>query len=123
MIIPSPPASVDFNGTWENGLGSEMDLVVNVNLLSGEYRTNVGLPAPSEEFDLTGFVTGDLITFTVNFGRYGSLTTWAGQQTETSTGQVEIKTLWYLTKNVPDSREPNELWSSILAGAGTFTRP
>lgn len=122
MVEAAPAPSVDFEGVWMNGLGSEMELSVNGNALSGVYRTNVGAPAPTEEFALVGFVTNDLITFTVNFGKYGSITAWAGQHTEVSAGQFEIKTLWHLTKNVTDQNEPEELWSSILAGANTFTR-
>ena len=123
MTEPAPPPSVDFAGVWENGLGSEMEIAVNVNQITGVYRTNVGAPTPSEEFDLVGFVTGDIITFTVNFGKYGSLTAWAGQHTEVSAGVFEIKTLWHLAKNVPDANEPEELWSAILAGANSFKRP
>jgi hypothetical protein len=122
MTEPAPAPSVDFEGIWINSLGSEMELAVNGNTIAGVYRTNVGAPAPTEEFALVGFATNDLITFTVNFGKFGSLTAWAGQHTEIAAGQFEIKTLWYLTKNVADANEPAELWSSILAGANTFTR-
>jgi hypothetical protein len=100
-----------------------MELAITGNKVAGVYRTNVGAPAPTEEFDLTGFVSGDLITFTVNFGKYGSLTAWAGQHTEIRSGEYEIKTLWHLAKNIADANEPADLWSSILAGANSFTRP
>ncbi len=123
MSEPAPPPSVDFEGNWENGLGSQMELSVNGNAVSGVYRTNVGAPTPTEEFDLVGLVTGDLITFTVNFGKYGSLTAWAGQHTEKGVGEFEIKTLWHLAKNIPDAEEPSDLWSGILAGANSFSRP
>jgi hypothetical protein len=122
MTEPAPLPTVDFEGTWENGLESTMELSVSGNNVTGIYRTNVGSPKPTEEFDLTGYVTGDLISFTVNFGKYGSLTAWVGQHTEPEAGQFEIKTLWHLTKNVPDNDEPDDLWSSILAGANSFTR-
>ena len=69
MTIESAPApSVDFAGVWRNELGSEMEVQINDNTVSGIYRTNVGSPKPTEEFALVGFATGDLITFTVNFG-------------------------------------------------------
>lgn len=123
MAIETAPApSVDFEGFWNNHLGSQMELSVSGNNLSGVYRTNVGNPPPTEEFALVGFVTGDLITFTVNFGKYGSLTAWAGQHTEIRSGEFEIKTLWHLSKNVADADEPKDLWSSILAGANSFVR-
>ena len=100
-----------------------MELAVNGNEVTGTYRTNVGAPAPTEEFDIVGFVTGDLITFTVNFGMYGSLTAWAGQHTEPRPNEYEIQTLWHLAKNIADPDEPTGLWAGVLAGANVFTRP
>lgn len=121
-VEPAPPPSVMFEGKWKNNLDSEMELTVQGNHISGIYRTNVGSPSPTEEFDLKGFATGDLITFTVNFGKYGSLTAWAGQHTEESPGSYVINTLWHLAKNVPDADEPDDLWSAVLAGANQFSR-
>jgi hypothetical protein len=99
-----------------------MELTISGNNITGVYRTNVGSPQPSEEFSLVGFATGDLLTFTVNFGKYGSITAWAGQHTEPTPGEYVIKTLWHLAKNVADPSEPEDLWSAILAGANTFRR-
>jgi len=121
--IPNPSTIVDFDGIWRNGLGSEMDLSVDqTGNVTGTYKTNVGAPTPTEEFPLVGFASGDLITFTVNFGQYGSLTSWAGQHTEDSTGNGQIHTLWHLAKNIKDEDEPANLWAGILAGANIFTR-
>jgi len=99
-----------------------MELSVSENSITGIYKTNVGTPQPTEEFSLVGFVTGDLITFTVNFGKYGSLTAWAGQHTEPTPGEFVIKALWHLAKNIPDADEPDDLWSAVLAGANNFRR-
>lgn len=123
MSEPAPAPSVDFEGRWENELGSEVELSISGNRLSGVYRTNVGSPEPTEEFDLCGFVTGDVISFTVNFGKYGSLTAWVGQHTEIRPGEYTINTLWHLAKNVPDHDEPKDLWSAVLAGGNSFHRP
>jgi hypothetical protein len=98
-----------------------MTLSGNQGLVSGKYRTGVGSPKPTEEFDLTGFCSGDLIVFTVNFGRYGSLTAWAGQVAGEPPNE-RIQTLWHLAKNVEDPDEPKQLWAGILAGADTFAR-
>jgi Avidin family len=58
----------NFAGTWKNRLDSEMELSVDASGdLLGTYRTGVGAPTPAEEFDLKGFVSGDLIVFCVNF--------------------------------------------------------
>lgn len=116
-------SSVNFNGKWKNRLNSEMELNVDTNGdILGKYRTGVGQPSPVEEFDLKGFVSGDLIVFCVNFGRYGSLTSWSGQHTQDENGNEVIYTLWHLAKNVPDEDEPDKLWASIWAGANEYRR-
>ena len=116
----APP---NFEGKWKNRLDSEMELFVDPSGdLLGKYRTGVGRPTPGEEFDLKGFVSGDLLVFCVNFGQYGSLTSWAGQHTRDPNGNEVIYTLWHLARNVKDADEPDELWAGILAGANEYRR-
>jgi hypothetical protein len=118
----SPAPTVNFTGVWRNELQSVMTLTVDAQgNVAGKYKTGVGSPGPTEEFDLTGFASGDLLSFTVNFGRYGSLTSWAGQHTVENGSEV-IKTLWLLARNVKDPDEPNDLWGAILTGYDNFQR-
>jgi len=118
----APPPAVNFNGKWRNELHSEMEIVVDsAGSVTGTYRTGVGSPSSTEEFDLVGFASGDLLSFTVNFGEYGSLTSWAGQHTIEG-GAERIKTMWLLAKNVEDANEPASLWGAVLTGANTFSR-
>ena len=113
----------NFDGKWKNRLDSEMELEVDTNGdVIGKYRTGVGQPTSTEEFDLKGFVSGDLIVFCVNFGRYVSLTSWAGQHTKDENDNDVIYTLWHLARNVPDKDEPDNLWAGILAGANEYRR-
>jgi hypothetical protein len=112
----------DLSGRWKNQHGSEMQLRVGPGgRLTGTYHTAVGDPSPKQEFELVGFARGDLVAFTVDFGRFGSLTAWAGQHTR-SEGTERIHTLWHLAKNIPDADEPRALWAGVLAGADTFER-
>lgn len=117
----APPPIIDFSGTWVNRLGSEMTLTVTDGNVTGCYRTAVGEPSPTEEFELVGFASGDLIAFTVNFGKYDSLTAWVGQHT-VENGVETIYTLWHMTKDIADEDEPKQLWAGFLAGANTFVR-
>ena len=118
----APAPDINFSGKWRNELQSEMDLVVDTaGSVTGTYRTGVGSPSPVEEFDLVGFASGDLLSFTVNFGQYGSLTSWAGQHT-VQAGAERIKTMWLLAKNVEDAGEPASLWGAVLTGSDTFRR-
>lgn len=115
--------SADFNGIWSNELGSEMHLNVRADgVVTGKYKTGVGEPQPIEEFDLSGFASGDLLSFTVNFGRYNSLASWAGQHT-INAGKELIKTMWLLARNVQDSDEAADLWGAVLTGCNDFQRP
>jgi len=121
-VAGEPVPQVNFNGEWINELGSLMDLTVDKKgNVSGKFKTNVGKPSPTEEFDLVGFASGDLLSFTVNFGKYGSLTSWAGQHT-VEEGTDVIKTLWLLARNVKDQDESKYLWGAILAGYDNFQR-
>lgn len=118
----APAPVINFNGKWRNELLSEMDLVVDeIGSVTGKYRTGVGSPSPIQEFDLVGFASGDLLSFTVNFGQFGSLTSWVGQHTVEAGGE-KIQTMWLLAKNVEDSIEPASLWGAVLTGADIFRR-
>ncbi len=120
---PSTITSPNFSGKWRNRLDSEMELTVHIDGdVIGKYRTGVGKPKPTEEFDLKGFVSGDLIVFCVNFGKYASLTSWAGQHTLDDKGDEIIYTLWHLAKNISDVDEPDKLWSGMLTGANEYKR-
>jgi len=111
----------DVAGEWANERGSSVTFVETDGLLSGYYSTQLGNPNPESRFPLTGFVEGDQLTFTVNFKGYGSMTSWTGQLTEDSGGPY-IRTLWNLTRDVPDDREDEDMWSSITSGASEFQR-
>ena len=108
-----------FSGPWVNDRGSVVHLSPSDGLLTGFYQTNVGQPNISQRFPLTGFIQGDLITFSVNFTGYGSMTTWAGQLSEDSDGPF-LRTLWHLTRDIEDEMEDADLWRSITAGASNF---
>jgi hypothetical protein len=119
----APGPSVDFDGTWHNQHGSKMELKVSkAGAVTGLYATGVGAPGKEEWFDLVGWASEDQIAFTVNFGKYGSLTAWVGQQTQDASGDARIVTFWHLTKNVEDVEEPKKLWATVLTGSDVFTR-
>ncbi len=118
---PNDARNPEFSGEWWNELCSRMDLDVENGRLSGSYWTGVG-SGQDEEFELTGFVSGDLIAYSVNFGSQGSLTSWSGQHT-VERGEEKIKTMWLLAGNLSsDEEEADTLWRSIWTGANTYTR-
>jgi hypothetical protein len=114
--------TVNFTGKWKNELGSSMEIIVNTNgQVRGIYKTAVGNPTNMEEFEINGVATGDLISFSANFGKYGSLTSWTGQYTKTKAGDT-IQTMWHLAVNFEDQEEEKKLWSGIWTGSNTFVR-
>jgi hypothetical protein len=116
----APIPTVNFNGKWRNELKSEMELNVDATgSVTGTYKTGVGSADPEEQFDLVGFASGDMLSFTVNFGKRGSLTSWVGQHTMED-GKERIKTMWLLARNERDEDEPDNLWGAVLTGANTF---
>ncbi len=112
----------DFSGSWVNELGSSMELDVNGTVVTGSYRTAVGEPDPGQPYPLSGVINDDLIVFNVDWLQNGSISTWAGQLTMID-GQPVIETMWYLVRQVPDPKEPTELWADTLAGSDRFQRP
>lgn len=114
---------IDFSGTWHNQHASEMDITVHADgTISGKYRTGVGSPTSAEEFALVGFVSDDLIVFSVNFGKYGSMTSWSGQHTKDKAEVERILTMWHLAKNIPNEHEDKKLWAGVWSGCDTFLR-
>ena len=120
--IPSPPPSLDFSGKWYNQRGSEMDLIVNGSLITGTYKTKVGSPDDKDLFYLMGFVTGDLISFTVNFGKFGTLTAWSGQVAKEGDEPEMIHTTFVAAVNIADADEPDAIWGGVKAGSDFFRR-
>jgi len=121
--IEVPKPTIAFQGTWKNELGSKMELKVSNGAVTGLYHTAVGAPGNTESFLLVGRVNGDLISFLVDWGKYGSITAWVGQHTADAGGTNErIQTLWQLVKNVAEGSEENSLWGAFLTGSDTFTR-
>jgi hypothetical protein len=120
--IPSPLPTVDFSGTWYNQRGSEMNLIVNGSIVSGTYKTKVGSPDDKDLFYLTGFATGDLISFTVNFGKFDTLTSWAGQFAKEGKELEMIHTCFVASVNIKDPDESDAIWGGVKSGSDFFQR-
>jgi len=109
----------DISGVWVNQRGSSVSFVETEGQLTGTYNTQLGSPDPATAFPLSGIIAGDQIAFAVNFQDYGSLTNWTGQISEDAEGPF-IRTLWHLTRDVPDAQEEDDMWGSITSGYAVF---
>jgi hypothetical protein len=116
------PATFDFNGHWRNELGSYMDIKVDGNnYVKGKYVSAVsGDGGPTESRDIIGTVTGDLMSFTVNWGE--AITAWVGHGVFDSDNQPQILTLWHLVMSISDETNPENQWQTVMAGADSFYR-
>lgn len=122
---PNPKPTCDNPvGVWHNDLRSSLiikSIDAKTGLVTGEYINGGSVTA----FPLTGWVndkkpcTGKgcdhapVISFSVRWGEYGSITAWVG--TCSDKDGPSIKTMWNLAR--PNSTEP---WDHILTGSDTF---
>lgn len=104
--------------TFKNELGSTMTLSVDATsgLLTGKYQSGVKDP---NEYPLTGFLSGNVVSFSVSFLKEGSVGGWSGQFVwNESTELWEIHTLCYLV--VPTA--PADMWEDTYADNNLFTQ-
>lgn len=115
-------STFDPSGKWFNQHGSEMEIEAGRDgCLSGWFRSGVGCAEPEERFPLVGFVSGGLVTFSVDFGKYDSLTSWTGHA-GIEDGRQTILALWHMSVVVPGPEHPDRLWEGVWSGADTFLR-
>jgi len=117
---PSNDNPADFSGKWVNELGSVMTLTQNGQALTGQYISKVSGDERPVNGPLSGWVDGQVISFTVNWP-LPSITAWVGHLI-TKDGNDAIETLWQLATTLPDPNDPSELWESIFSGSDRFTR-
>ena len=112
----SVPGTMNYK--FKNELGSQMTIEFRNGggLMTGTYKSGVSDP---NTYPLTGYVSGNVIAFIVNFTKYGSICAWAGQAIwNQNTGLWEIPTLWHLVEPTP----PSDSWEDTYAGSNIFTQ-
>jgi len=97
-----------------------MNLQIAGDNVTGTYTSTVSSSGGTISGPITGFVSGRIISFAVNWPN-ASITAWVGHMV-TEGGLDAIETLWHLATNTPNPADPNELWESVLAGADRFIR-
>jgi hypothetical protein len=116
----SAPQPFDFSGHWKNELGSFMDLTIAGADVTGSYVSAVSdAGGPTRPFPLRGTVSGDLISFTVNWETL--IATWIGHGV-VDAGQDRILTLWHIVMTVQQETDPLNQWKTLEAGADEFGR-
>lgn len=99
----------DSTQNYRNQAGSAMTLhISDKGEITGSYTTALGCGVGIDRA-LIGWKNGKAITFTVNFGECGSLTSWVGHIQEGG----DIVTIWTLARG-------NEGWDAKMTGTSTF---
>ena len=99
-----------------------MELTISGTSVSGTYTSKVSSSNATISGPVIGFVSGDIIAFSVLWeGPTASITSWVGQIIKKD-GQELLATLWHLIVNVPNAQDPDSTWTTIHAGADTFHR-
>jgi len=105
-------------GRWTNEYGSVVELTVEGHTVSGTFTAG-GLGKPTAG-PLTGWVSGDIVAFSVRWPlATHSLTSWVGQVVDEG-GAPALKTMWHLIIDIPDVDEKAALWATVHTGADTF---
>lgn len=111
----------EVSGTWHNEHGSQMTIEVDdEGRLWGSFRSGVGLAPNGERFDVTGFASGGLIAFSVDFSRYDTVTSFAGHYL-IEEGRPVIRAMWLMSSS-PGSAAQGEGWKCTWTGSDTFQR-
>jgi hypothetical protein len=118
-LKPAAGGASPIQGTWKNQYGSVALLVVNLNVVTGTYTSQVSSGGPPITGAVTGFAIEDTVAFSVLWPGTGSITSWVGQVVDEG-GVPTLRTLWHLVVDIPDANEPKSLWQTIYSGADTF---
>lgn len=107
-----------FAGHWQNQHGSKIDLrIAPDGAVNGEFQSGVGLAEPGEKFPVTGFASDDLVSFVVDFSRYGSITCWSGHLAD---GAIEA--VWHMALGAAKAPGSRNAWKGTWTGFDTFRR-
>lgn len=117
-----------WRGRWRNQHGSELELEVeDGGRLRGWLKVDVGLASAAGKtverraFPLAGFVSGELVSFSVGFGRLHSITAWAGHLVKTPDGP-RIEASWQMVVGTPPDPHDIRSWRGTWTGFDVFRR-
>ncbi len=119
-----------FIGKWRNELGSAVEIaeVDPDGTIHGYYWTAVGAgEVVGKREPLIGVVSGEVISFIVNWPDTDSMTSWMGRHhvvtRDDGSSEERISTLWTLARTeVGDPSKPVPIWASFLVNADTFAK-
>lgn len=119
------PTCEKLKGEWINELGSTLS-IDKINSSNGSIAGTYQSPSGTEgkKHELVGWTNtakavpsennATVVSFSVNWGKYGSVTSWSGTCSVKS-GVPTIKTIWNLARSNSDFE-----WDHIITNSDTF---
>lgn len=113
------PIQAVLSGTWHNQHNSEILMEVDGSgKITGYFKNSTTSAADqSEAFPLTGFASGDVFSFCVDFSKYGCMTAWVGQVLDPKDKSFEA--MWQMVADA--HHKPDLAWKSIWVGQDSFS--
>lgn len=109
----------DISGIWHNQHGSTIRIEVTADgRISGAFKSGIGLAKDAGECKVSGFVSGNLVTFCADFGQFDSMTAWVGHIVNEN-GERRLDTQWQMSVALP-RRGSEEIWKGIWIGSDVF---
>lgn len=112
---------MDLSGDWKNAKNSVLRLAQNGNSLSGTFDSGVSDGGQVIQAPVTGWVNGDVVSFTAIYEIFGTVVAWVGQ-VKGEPGNPTIDVHFLHETNIAENDEAEELWASTLTGSDQFTR-
>lgn len=118
-LVESTGSGQVFAGAWHNQHKSEMVLMISEHgELSGSFK--VSEKSKIASYPLVGFVSGDMITFCVNFAPHAAVTSWVGHiKFDPSSKESALETLWHMAVFAGNE---SDMWKSTFSGFDLFQR-
>jgi hypothetical protein len=87
------------------------------------------IPSPPPTVDFSGkwynqrgSEMDDLISFTVNFGHFSTLTSWAGQYAKEKNEPEMLHTCFVAAVDIKEALESRDIWGGVKVGSDFFQR-
>lgn len=102
--------------------GAHLWLDHDGQLLRGFYSTTHGRPDGDERFPIVGCVNGPLLSFSVAWRGYHSITSWNGRVYDGEDGLPHLRCLWTLARQYADKAltVPTDPYETFLTFSGFY---
>ncbi len=120
---------VDLRGRWINQNGSVLSIDEQSDgQVGGRFSSQKGRAAKGVAYPVRGCVSGELVSFAVNFRDHDSnlsaITSFSGRYVRGADGIERLHTVWVLARQYEDEAKtkPTQAWNSFMTNSDVFER-